>query len=79
MDIHLGALEHGIAVDDIEHAVGNAMAVDDIDDDLCLCLGPARTRSMLEIVTVLREGDPKELVIHAMAMQGKHRRLLPGG
>jgi len=79
VDIHRGALKHRIAVEDWEHAVRNAMAIDDLDDDLRLYLGPARNGSMLEVITVRRESDREELVIHVMTMRAKHRRLLPGG
>lgn len=32
-EIHPSALKHGIAVEDIRHAVENAMSIDDRDDD----------------------------------------------
>lgn len=54
------------------------MAVDELDDDLCLFLGPARDGSLLEIITVAREGGREGVVIHAMAMRPKFQRLLPG-
>lgn len=40
-----------------------------------LYLGPARSADLLEVVTVVR--DDEELVIHAMKMRPKYRRLLP--
>ena len=54
------------------------MAVDDLDDELRLYLGPSRTATMLEIITVVRGDDRPELVIHAMTMRTKFQRLLPG-
>ena len=77
MQIHPSARKHGIADEDIEHAMRNAMAIDNLDDDLRLHLGPARDASPLEIVSVVRD-DESELVIHAMPMRPKYRRLLPG-
>ena len=62
-------------VEDIEHAV----ATDKLDDDLCLYLGPGRDGALLEVITVLTQDDREELVIHAMVMRPKYRRLLPGG
>ena len=78
MDVHSSALKHGVAVEDIEHAVRNAMAIDELEDDLCLYLGPGRDGSLLEVITLAREVGDEELVIHAMTMRPKYRRLLPG-
>jgi hypothetical protein len=72
------AFKHGVAVEDIDHAVRNAMAVDDLDDDLRLYLGPSRNGVLLEVISLVREDDRTELVIHAMPMRAKFRRLLPG-
>jgi hypothetical protein len=77
VEIHPSARKHGVDDGDIDHAVENAMSMDDQDDDTRLYLGPARDAELLEIVTVLR-GDGSELVIHAMKMRPKYRRLLPG-
>ena len=79
MDVHPSALDHGVAVEDIEHAVRNAMVSDELDDDLRLYLGPSRSVSLLEVIVVIRGSDRPELAIHAMAMRDKYRRLLPGG
>ena len=77
LDIHPSARAHGIADEDIEHAVANAVAIDDQDDDTRLYLGPARNADLLEIATIARD-DGSELAIHAMRMRPKYRRLLPG-
>jgi len=77
VQIHPSARKHGIADADIEHATRNAMAIDNLDDELRLYLGPARDADLLEIVTLARD-DGSELVIHAMAMRPKYQRLLPG-
>ena len=79
MEIHPSALRHGVAVEDIEHAVRNAMVSDELDDDLRLYLGPSRGASLLEVIVVVRRNERPELAIHAMAMRDKYRRLLPGG
>ena len=78
MDIHSSAFKHGITVDDIEHAVRNAMVIDDLDDNQRLYLGSSKSGSMLEVVTLLRERSEPELVIHAMPMRAKYQWLLPG-
>ncbi len=76
LDIHPSARKHGIADDDIEHAVTHAMAIDDIDDDTRLYLGPARNAALLEVLTIPRV-EGAELAIHAMRMRPKYRHLLP--
>jgi hypothetical protein len=77
VDIHPSALKHGIAAEDIRHAVENAMSIDDRDDDTRLYLGAARDGDLLEVVTIVREGD-SELAIHAMKMRPGYLPLLPG-
>lgn len=77
MEIHSSARKHGVADEDIEHAIDNVMSIDDQDDDTRLYLGPARNADLLEVVTIVRN-DGSELVIHAMKMRPKYRRLLPG-
>lgn len=78
VEIHPSARKHGVSDDDIEHAMGHAMAIDQQDDDTRLYLGPARDAKLLEVVTIRRDDGP-ELAIHAMKMRDKYRRLLPGG
>lgn len=78
VEIRPSALKHGISVEDIDHAVRNAMVSDDLDDDLRLYLGPSRSGSLLEVVVIVRGNGRSELAIHAMPMRDKYRRLLPG-
>lgn len=75
MDIYESARKHGVRDEDIEHAVSNAIAVADADDDKVLHLGPGRVGNLLEIVSVLRT-DGTELVIHAMRMRRSFESLL---
>jgi hypothetical protein len=77
VEIHGSARRHDVADDDIRHAVTNAMAIDDQDDDTRLYLGPSVSGALLEVATVFRDGGT-ELVIHALPMRAKYRRLLPG-
>lgn len=77
VEIHSSARKHGVSDEDIRHAVENAMSMDDQDDNTRLYLGPARDADLLEVVTIVRD-DKSELVIHAMKMRPKYRRLLPG-
>lgn len=78
MEIHPSARKHGIADEDIEHATAHAMAIEEQDDDTRLNLRPSRSVDLLEVVTIVRD-DGSELVIHAMKMRAKYRRLLPEG
>ena len=77
MEIHSSAQKHGVADEDILHAIDNVMSIDDQDDDTRLYLGPARNADLLEVVAIVRD-DGSELAIHAMKMRPKYRRLLPG-
>jgi hypothetical protein len=77
VEIHSSARKHGVADEDIEHAIDNVMSIDDQDDDTRLYLGPARNADLLEVVAIVRD-DGSELAIHAMKMRPKYRRLLPG-
>ena len=76
LEIHPSARTHGIADEDIEHAVTHATAIDDTDDDDArLYIGPARNAALLEVLTIPTvEGS--ELAIDAMRMRPKYRHLL---
>lgn len=77
VEIHPSARKHGVADEDVEHAVEHAMGIDDQDEDTRLYLGPARNAELLEIVAIVRD-DGSELAIHAMKIRPKYLRLLPG-
>ena len=76
LEIHPSARKHGIADEDIEHAVTHAMAIDDTHSDGRLYIGPARDATLLEVLTLPARGG-QELAIHAMRMRPKYRHLLP--
>ena len=78
VEVHPSALKHGLPVEDIRHAVRNAMVSDDLEDDLRLYLGPSRSASLIEVIVIVRVDGRSELAIHAMPMREKYRRLLPG-
>lgn len=77
LEIHPSARKHGIADADIEHAVSQAVSIDDEKDDLRLYLGPARDANLIEVVTARGQGIV-EVAIHAMKMRPKYREFLPG-
>ena len=77
MEIHPSARRHGIADDDILHAIENSMFVDDLgeDPDRWLVIGPDRAANLLEVI-VLITGEGNELIIHAMPLRAIYRKLL---
>jgi hypothetical protein len=76
--IHPAARRHGISNPDIEHAVKHAIAIDDLGDWKRLYLGPGRNAALLEVVALV-QGGKLQMVIHAMKMRPKYRRILVGG
>ena len=77
MEIHPSARRHGIADDDMLHAIEQSMVVDDLGDDpdRWLVIGPDRAANLLEIVVVITAEDD-ELIIHAMPLRALYRKLL---
>ena len=77
VEVHDSARRHGIEVDDIGHAIDNALAVEDVgeDPDRYLVFGPDRAGNILEVVILVT--DEVQIAIHAMPMRPKFRRLLP--
>jgi hypothetical protein len=77
VEIYRSARRHGIADEDIVHAVEHALAVGEQDDGKVLYLGADRAGNLLEVVAVARE-DGSEVVIHAMRMRTKYEPFLRG-
>lgn len=77
MEIHSSARKHGVADEDTLHAIDHALAIEDAGDepDRWLVIGPDRAGNLLESV-VLTTAEQAQLVIHAMPMRPKFRRLL---
>lgn len=77
MEILGSGLRHGVEEEDIQHALRNAMVVDELAEDPVryLVLGPDRAANLLELVVMDRPQGPA--VIHAMDMRPQYRRLLP--
>jgi len=77
MEIHEAARKHGVADEDIQHAIDHALAIEDAgeDPDRWLVIGPDRAGNLLEVV-VLMTVESTQLAIHAMAMRPKFNRLL---
>jgi hypothetical protein len=81
VEVHRSARRHGVADQDIRHAIEHPVVVADIDPDAdppkMLAIGPNRAGNLLEVVVLTLAGD-KLLVIHAMPLRRKYRGLLPG-
>jgi hypothetical protein len=77
VEIRDSARRHGVDDDDILHALNHAAVVEDAgeDPDRWLVLGPDRAGNLLEVVVVLTDTD-EQVVIHAMSMRPKYRRML---
>lgn len=79
MEVLRSASRHGVVDKDMQHALDNALFVEEIGEDPVryLILGPDRAGNLLELVVLDRPQGPA--VMHAMAMRAKYRRLLTGG
>jgi hypothetical protein len=68
---------HGVEVEEIEHALRNAVVVEEAAEDPIryLVLGPDRAGHLLELIVMDRPQGPA--VIHAMPMRLKYRHLIP--
>lgn len=75
MRIGQPARRHGVAVDDIWHALCNAVRRIPMDDDLTMLIGPASDGILLEVGVLDINGDDA-VVIHAMALRPKFHRFL---
>jgi uncharacterized DUF497 family protein len=77
VEIHPSARKHGVADEDIRHAVDHALAIEDAgeDPDRWLVIGPDRAGNLLEVV-VLVAVEGAHLAIHAMRMRARFRRLI---
>jgi hypothetical protein len=77
VEIHPSARRHGVADEDMLHAVDQSLAVEDLgaDPDRWLVVGPDRSANLLEVIVLVTE-EGTEMIIHAMPMRAAYRRLL---
>ncbi len=79
MEIHPAARRHGVADEDIAHAITHHRFCANLDEDeppwRVLYLGADRAGNLLEVVVVERD-DGTELVIHTMKMRKAYEELL---
>jgi len=77
VEIHPAARRHGIADDDMIHAIDHVITTEDLGEepDRWLVIGPDRAANLLEVV-ILVTAEDTELIIHAMPMRATYRRLL---
>lgn len=70
MRIGAPARNHGVAEEDIFHAVRNAMRRRDMGENLTMYIGPALDGALLEVGVLDANGDDP-VAIHAMALRTK--------
>lgn len=75
MRIGAPARNHGVADDDILHAVRNAMRRRDMGENLTMLIGPASAGALLEVGVLDLDGDDP-VAIHAMPLRPKFYRFL---
>jgi hypothetical protein len=77
VEIHGSARKHGVADQDILHAIDHALALEDAgeDPDRWLLIGSDTAGNLLEVVIMITTEDT-QLVIHAMPMRNQYRKLL---
>jgi hypothetical protein len=77
VEIHESARKHGVADQDIVHAIDHALALEDAGEDpeRWLLIGPDMAGNLLEVVVMIT-AEGTQVTIHAMPMRDKYRRLL---
>jgi hypothetical protein len=75
--MHESARKHGVADQDILHAIEHALAIEDAgeDPDRWLIIGPDAAANLLEVVLMIT-AEGHQVAIHAMPMRDKYARLL---
>jgi hypothetical protein len=68
-DIAPSARKHGIADDDMRHALRNPLGVADLDDGLTMFIGPARDGTLVEVGVADTGSGP--VIVHAMRARPK--------
>ncbi len=69
------ARKHGIADEDMLHAIRNAIRQVDMDDGMTMSIGAARDGALLEIGVLDFEGEDP-VIIHVMRLRPKFNPLL---
>jgi hypothetical protein len=78
MEIADSARKHGVADDDMHHAVAQSMrVVRQGSADRVLVIGPDRVGALLELVVL--DPDTEPVIIHAMELRPKFYRFLEKG
>lgn len=72
MKVRGSARRHGLADDDILHAIANAIASDPAHEDGIFFLGPDHAGQLLEVLA--RQTPDGLVVFHAMPLTPKYRR-----
>ena len=71
-DIAPSARKHGIADDDMRHALRNPLLVEDLDEGLTMFVGPGRDGTPLEVGVA--DSDAGPVIVHAMRARPRYLR-----
>lgn len=72
------ARDHGVADEDMFHAIRNAIARFEQEDDMMMHIGPDRAGRILEVGTINASDYPGvQFIPHAMPARPKYLRRLP--
>lgn len=67
------ARKHGVADDDMFHAIRNVIRIYEQDDDMRMHIGPSQSGALLEVGTVdASDHSGLMLVVHAMPARPKY-------
>lgn len=72
METTPSAFRHGIAIEDMRHAVEHPYAIHPEDEELTMVIGWARNGRLLEIGISERSGEPR--IVHAMPARRRYYR-----
>jgi hypothetical protein len=77
VEIHESGRKHGVADEDIVHAIDYVLALEDAgeDPDRWLLIEPDTAGNLLEVVVMIT-AQGTQFAIHAMPMRPEYRRLL---
>jgi hypothetical protein len=80
VDVADSAYKHGVADEDIDHAIAHAEVTKVLrpgDPLVFITIGPDRGDQLLELIWF--EFEDRDLLVHAMGLRRKFRHLLPKG
>lgn len=77
MEVRKGARKHGVADEDMRHAVRHAIRSRELDENTTLLIGADSAGRLLEVVVADLDTD-RARIIHAMTLRASFYRFLDG-